>query len=604
MKRLVFLLFGVMLTLPSIRVPAYAWELKLGGNMYHNFEYYSHQGDMGFFGPWNIDLSNAAGHLASGAYANANAWLGHQLQDNTFRDMLAGHDGSRRYYNVELRPEIRINPALRLSAKWRLVTSSQFGQNDYIADTAPGVDVAMASGFLTMFRADMTLPWGILVVGKRPDSFGMGLHYNQGNASSEGVALFASYGPFRVGWAFRPWRMGPSQSTTTSGVPNNTAGPELRSQYLNDFERNDMRAVGDTQLAFTYRSGCIDMGARYNCNRRHYGPESLFFDGVTTPTRAVAVQRGMFFDYVEWHGCAYFKYFDGRFFFNTEVAHNESATYRLGQVAGQFVAPSPRYGRANPSYIDSWRWAVEVGAVIGPSRITAFYAFLPGQDRRGWRNGNMRAIDKQPFTNIAGYGMHSVFRPYTLLMGPAYGSGVNAYDFHGHGYINEACVLALRSDYAVAANLNVYGTFLWAERSSKGHAWGFIRPFAIGSSGTTGGGFQVYYGNDRTGAGGEFNPADANGQVQPDLRSTPNIPDTGLGYEITAGADWELLDGFMLNTRVAYFVPGKWWSYACVDRSVPGWNAAVPSAANNFGTNPQRWIDPVFGLECNLNMSF
>ena len=88
------------------------------------------------------------------------------------------------------------------------------------------------------------------------------------------------------------------------------------------------------------------------------------------------------------------------------------------------------------------------------------------------------------------------------------------------------------------------------------------------------------------------------------MRSVPNIPDTGLGYEITAGVDWKLLEDFTLNTRVAYFVPGKWWSYACIDRSVPNWDTIAPTRANNFGTNPQRWIDPVIALELDFNITF
>ncbi len=47
--------------------------------------------------------------------------------------------------------------------------------------------------------------------------------------------------------------------------------------------------------------------------------------------------------------------------------------------------------------------------------------------------------------------------------------------------------------------------------------------------------------------------------------------------------------------------PGKWFSYACIDRSVPNWNLA---GAANFGTRPDRTIDPVIGGEFSFNFQF
>jgi hypothetical protein len=53
---------------------------------------------------------------------------------------------------------------------------------------------------------------------------------------------------------------------------------------------------------------------------------------------------------------------------------------------------------------------------------------------------------------------------------------------------------------------------------------------------------------------------------------------------------------------VGYWQPGKWFNYACVDRSVPGWEAGT--AANFFGTRPNRTIDPIIGGEFSLVFEF
>ena len=53
---------------------------------------------------------------------------------------------------------------------------------------------------------------------------------------------------------------------------------------------------------------------------------------------------------------------------------------------------------------------------------------------------------------------------------------LHAYNLSGDGYILDAFVLAGRLDYAVAANLNLFGSFFWAQRNSDGYEWGCLRP--------------------------------------------------------------------------------------------------------------------------------
>jgi hypothetical protein len=163
-----------------------------------------------------------------------------------------------------------------------------------------------------------------------------------------------------------------------------------------------------------------------------------------------------------------------------------------------------------------------------------------------------------------------------------YGSGLGAYNLTGSGYIRDASSLAARLDYAVAANLNLFGTGLWVERTSNGYPWGFIGP------------------NDAA-----FNGVANNGNISRNFSGasgSPNIPDRALGYEIDVGFEWQLLEGWSLSAVFAYWQPGTWFTYACIDRSVPSWNIQTP--ANLFGTRPGKRIDPVVGGEIAMAFRF
>jgi len=62
------------------------------------------------------------------------------------------------------------------------------------------------------------------------------------------------------------------------------------------------------------------------------------------------------------------------------------------------------------------------------------------------------------------------------------------------------------------------------------------------------------------------------------------------------------LEGWTLSGVFAFWQPGKWFNYACIDRSVPGWNA--PSPGNLYGVRPDRHIDAVIGGEVSMIFSF
>jgi len=63
-----------------------------------------------------------------------------------------------------------------------------------------------------------------------------------------------------------------------------------------------------------------------------------------------------------------------------------------------------------------------------------------------------------------------------------------------------------------------------------------------------------------------------------------------------------LLEGFTVGGVFGIWKPGKWFNYACIDRSNTGWK--TPGAGNNWGVNPDREIAPVFSMEISVTGEF
>ena len=98
-------------------------------------------------------------------------------------------------------------------------------------------------------------------------------------------------------------------------------------------------------------------------------------------------------------------------------------------------------------------------------------------------------------------------------------------------------------------------------------------------------------------------PNDGNTQIAINgAAGSPNIPDPALGYEFDMGFEWKLLEKWSAQFIFGYWQPGKWFNYACIDRSVPAWN--IPGPGNFFGVNPAKSIDPVIGGTISLQLIF
>lgn len=538
--------------------PAFPWEFQMTGAMNWTYEFYNEGGAQGFFGPYNVDFG--AGTTA----ANLNFWWnGPRLAPN----LVTGQDASKSYFWVSLDPLMNINQALRLQARIRLGQWNVPQASYYYTQDALGTDNAFSEAQMTMFWAVASLPWGTLGVGKRPWKFGNGLQYDGSDGlSTESLVLNMPYGPLDIGLAFYPHRPARRGQTITIDPYDLVAQP-----YYNHADKSGV-ILNDLAFYVVYGSGPIQAGILASYGGYHIGPEAQLLNGA-----AQAPALGQDSQY--FHGTLFEKYKDGRFFFNAEVAWLYWTDKLMGTNATQ-MAPTSRY-------TEQWRYMIEGGAIVGPAKISLLNAWTPGPDRR-----RSLLLDKQAAAFVwhptfdTLLGNFDVFRPYSFIMSYNYGGGLNAYNLSLDGYMRDAWVLATRIDYAVAANLNFYGTFLWAERTSKGYGWASIAP------------------NDNN-LPPQFVTTPNDGNIQFAINGaagSPNVPDTGLGWEVNLGADWQLLGGYTVGFLVGYWKPGKWFNYACVDRSVPNWN--LPVAGNFWGTRPDKEIAPVVAGQFTMNFSF
>jgi hypothetical protein len=312
------------------------------------------------------------------------------------------------------------------------------------------------------------------------------------------------------------------------------------------------------------------------------------------------------------------KYNNGRFFFNAELAWNRwDNRFQLPiipQATNQAVAGlgSPY----QPVYNEDWDWGSEFGFLCGPSKLSFLYAYFMGPDRRQgiWTSHNSFGF----IANANVSNNYALFYPYSYLLGFTYASGLNFRNALGEGGFTDATVVASRLDYAVAANLNWYGSFLWAWRNSGGWPFGVLtiqETIAAGAplaSTNLVNWFGLQAGLGPFAAGAPQNiPAGIGTRA-------PNIPDNNLGWELTTGVDWKLLEGLTMNMRAAYWQPGEWFKFACVDRSLIAGAAAASNAAgvliptlgdgaaigSSWAVNPGKSIDPIWAFHGELNVDF
>ena len=398
-------------------------------------------------------------------------------------------------------------------------------------------------------------------------------------------------GCVRVGFGFFPWETPtyfPAPSTTP-GPPNLPVIPGTTPATTSLWNINDVgaNAVQNFIGTFDYWSADLEFGLGCLRSNYHQGPElqpQFQSTAATYPWPAVAPapiqlrnQTPTLERYIT-EGWADIKFNNGQFGFNTELDWFNRVYRFQKSLNGTFFGLADHVDGSGSlfasKYSESWRYMAEAWGVYGSYAVRAFYCFTPGPDRR-----HGVYIDRQPFVQELPQQAFGLFDPYSMLLAYRFGSGVNA-----PGHISDASVFAVKLDYYLACNLILEGSALYAIRNSHGYAIGYVKPDTSASAGHYG---NVVYTEP---AGSTF------------TAPAPSIPERGLGWEFMGSFTWKILEGWAVGGRVAYWQPGKWFNYACIDKSVPKWD--MPSAANYWGVKPDRVIDPVLGFEITLGATY
>ncbi|MBM4325649.1 MAG: hypothetical protein FJ118_00680 [Deltaproteobacteria bacterium] len=537
----------LVVTFLLFTAPAFAWEFSMKGEFEYRFRYFGRLGDRDLFGI--VSAGEQAGIPVG--FAGPNIY-GSGAASPFLADMATGQLvitrggysrlGSDAYYNdlrLTLYPEIRVNKAIRVFGVYNIGgTRNKYWQGlDYdaasvVLGTSPGIppferyymsQTSMngydtgAIGSWEQVRATIQLPIGVLSVGLKDFPFGIGATFGE-NTRSESLLFVAPYGPLRFLYAI--W-LG-------------------RNRFIESWGSNPDGALKNTFFQaglFTYESGHLGLGGA-SIWRAYHSPTRL---GANVSAALADAFHGNTDD-VTWANLVYVKYNNGVFFANGEFAWVNIEQYPTINIGEVDVTGLPR----TEAHIEACHWFAEAGVLIGPAKFTFMSALASGPVLN---NNNRTKIYRAWPIN------YQAMEPYELLMFNTYAGGNNGgwaaaditFVSDEHGMMSDAYCLAGRIDYAVAANLNVWSSFIWANRVEK-------NGYLIGQFNQTG----------AASAAGNGPGSFAAAQGFPNRN--PYVDDGFIGWELGAGVGWKLLEGFTLNTRYALWQPGQWfdWAYRAV----------------------------------------
>lgn len=589
---------AMSLCLVACITPVLAWEFNLEGEYEYRFRYFSRTGDQDLYGQASLQEATGifvgfagpniygTGNLASVPGDAANTSNPSLTQFNlsaplavlsvltpavnsSMRITRGGFSrwGSDARYNdsrFTLRPVFRLNRAVRVFGvytiggmrnKYKQNNVYDFRWSSYVGAQQRGdlgsfglgaaplsryymSETSMNAydgtfGTWEQFRLTARMPWGIWSVGMKDFPFGTGATLGY-NTRAEEFLWVVPYGPFRLLAAF--WLARGRFLESWNTVPDSDTKPNIFQGY-----------------AFTYDAGDVSLGALWIWRQYHQKLGSLpivsdttlvtlpngtpvygYYNAPMTNETLGAGQAAL--DETSLINLLFFKFNNGRFFANAE--------YSWANVDTHFPTTT-FFGFPNSSakYVEAYHFFSEFGLYSGPSKLSLLYALASGPVLN---NGNPTKIYAASPIN------YQAMEPYEFLMFNTFAGGNNGgwnstdvtFVSDEHGMMSDAYAFAGRLDYAVASNLNAYGSYIWAHRLERaGSLNGQIRDTGNGQQSVVsilpGFPFLAQYGG-----------------------STPYVPDGYIGWEANIGLDWKLLENLVFKTRYSYWQPGDWFSYA------------------------------------------
>ena len=560
MRHFAIFLLGLLAVLYATE--ALCWEFSMSGEYENRIRWFSRTGPKDLFGYATIQDEVTGGVLVglagpnilntgalptvpsptSNFFFNLGSTSGRQLLITRGGFSSAGSDSTNNDTRLTLTGAIRVNKAVRI----RGVVNIGGYRNKYSQNAAQGatgqgippleryfVSQASVNAYDTLslvsveqFWATLQLPFGILAIGPRAFPFGTGATFGR-NTRSEMYLLAVPYGPFRFLFGLWPASM---------RIPSNWAiTPD-----------SAVKSTSHQALFMTYDASSLRMGAA-SILRQYHG------DNTVPYLRNV--------DDTTWLNLAFLKYWDGRFFANVEYAWANIDRARLVNLGQDGVI---RETLSQTMAVEANHFFAEGGLTAGPLKLSLMFGLASGPVLN---NGNrlrnvpaggffLSAATPAPFepgpnpkVYVPWAINYQALEPYEFLMFNTYAGGNNggwnALDFtyvaDDHGMMTDGYCLAGRIDYSLAANLNLWGSYIWAHRLER--AGTYFGQFQ--SSGSLAAGsipnLKAFYADAGRswGTGNDY------------------VSDGFIGWEVNLGVDWELLESVAFRCRYSFLAAGR-----------------------------------------------